>query len=592
MNTTKQINFSVFEEIEKFVKQFPRIWNCDDRLQRLTQGKRDTLRNVAEAYYEKNCENVPSITDLEVYYKNVNSQLFNYLCNEIVIETEIDKHKGFSLDENGHFSKFHDTDVGRTFKLLFKAPLKITGISKTSAGDKNLYNIEFEWLYQNDVKETAEFVRFIASSLNLGSSAKQGFAQFIYELIVKAESLDMINVQPDTIGVDENGKILVNIDSSGIDMKKNITLIRKFHDQSSNPRAFRMLFAMNSIAPLFIEIKRRTSGGFIFPLPVLCGETGAAKTSTAAIFTVIGFNQTKNEGMAALETIKTNFTFTNALSRNVLPLIINDVDNLWFTHMASIIKNLSEHAEFFGRGRPDLTTVIKEARRLPILTSNEIIAPSDDAAASRRYVIELFDQRNVERRNDEAYNDFLSKIEPGFMYAVIDKLYGGRDINAIIGEIQGAKNSAQFVQTILNRINDLCVEYGIPPFPPYDGNDAIESGSLFADDDFLALAEYVISEYRKLESTDQWGNRRYSDLTLGEIDVDSIDETTIVWLTGSAYRKVQRRLNLKYSRITQLFSNYVSNLRYGIHASNKFHKFAGYPGRGFALWIRNEEGGR
>lgn len=239
------------------------------------------------------------------------------------------------------------------------------------------------------------------------------------------------------------------------------------------------------------------------------------------------------------------------------------------------------------RGNPDQTTTLRLAKRFIFITTNNIIRPSTDAAQHRRYIAELFTEEHQKRKNRKAYMDFMANIQPGFMYGIFNELFSGVSINDVVNEIQMIETANDLVKLMLDKINALCRKYGIPQFPGYD---TYEKDELNVDDEFTALIEYAIAEHSKIQNSDDYGHRQYSDLTLNDVDVEEIAETTVVWLTGSAYRKIQRRLALKHMTITELFADYVKNSHYGIHATNKFHRFNGYPGRGFAVWIKETDG--
>lgn len=569
------------EIIRDFIKKYPNTWKCDSRLPNLRGA--ETLRNTYEAYREKNCENVPSLDDLQKYWHDVNGQIFQDVCREIKLNDD----NLYSLDDDGCFYKVHMSEDNTISKLIFKAPLTILAVTEYGNRENIQYRIHYRWLGKEDYRDAPEFLQHIGNTLKLNGTARQHFGQFLYELIRELKEKNMIDYEPDPVGLDRDKNVHVDADTEGIDIKETLHILREYHDRSSNPHAFRSVMAMAVIAPLNIEIKRYARPGFIMPMPLLMGETKASKTSLTGIFVQTGLNQTQTEGMLADQTIATHYTFVDALSRSVLPAMLNDLDQAWFTKSTTILKNISEHVIAFSRGRPDLSIVSKEARRLPFLTSNEIIRPSDDAAAHRRYVVELFTEQHVKRKNEALYNAFMDKIKPGFLYHIIREIYGGHSIHEIVSELQNAKSSTEFVQIILNRINELCRKYGVDPFPPYTAND--DESDLFTDDDFTAVIEYATAEFHKMQSTDEWGHIKNTDLTFDDIDMEPVGENTIIWLTGTGYRKIQRKLNLKHRTISELFSNYVKNDRYGITSRDKFRRFNGTPARGFAIWVRNDD---
>lgn len=569
INQHVDITFSIGD----FVKNFPHVWLCDERLHTLKIA--ETLRNEYEAYHQKNCGNIPTIDQLARYSDAVREQQYRELMENV----EITDTTGYRFTDGKLYRLKTDSNGDVHEKMIFAAPLRIMGIVQMD----DAYSVEFKWLEKDITKPIDEFLTFINSRMKLSGTAKQNTAEFVYGLIKKAKDSGLITPNQSPVYIDDD-RIRVRYDVSGIDIQRNLRLIREFHDKSTNPHAYRAALAMATIAPLSYYVKKYARSGFIFPITVFSGDSKTGKTSILGLFIVAGFDQDPKDADLPAGAVATAFTLGDALSNGVLPVIFNDLNQGWFTRNSESLKNLTEHTLALVRGRPDLTVTTWDARRLPFLTTNGLIQPGDDSALNRRYVLEVFTSEHRKRRNESIFTEIWDKLQHGFLFAVVKELYEGINIHELASELGRAVDSSQFVQSILNHVNKLCEKLMIPMFPPYV---ATEQSLMFADDDFINVIEFAISEFKKLQTTDYYGGRKASDLTLDDIDVDFMPDSTIVWLTATGYKKMWKKLGLRHTRITELISDYVDNSTYGITANGKFHRFNQSPGRGYALWIKH-----
>lgn len=287
-------------EIIEFVKKYPAVYDCDERLEKLKA--QDTIRNEYEAYSKLNGSNVPTLTELMEYSEWVSIQHMQDLQNPL----KINKSLKYALHD-GTFDRIRvDADDEDHPKHIFSAPLLIRDIIRRDTE----FLIEYQWLDAIDTKPVAEFLTFVNQSLKLSGNSKQAFAEFTFALISKALEEEIITKDPAPILVDDNGKIEVNFDTTGLDTKKNLILLRDFYNKASNQHAFVSAFATAVIAPLSFEIRRRTPSEFIMPIYLAMGQTDASKTSLLSIFVQNGYNQSKEMAVLSNEQVMTPFTFT------------------------------------------------------------------------------------------------------------------------------------------------------------------------------------------------------------------------------------------------------------------------------------------
>lgn len=562
--------------IEDFISRYPHAYHCDQRLHQLKAH--ETIRNIAETYTQKNHDNVPTIEEIQVYFNAVHEQMFTDLASEIWITEK----KGYSLHD-GLFNKLSRDDGDEVHTALICAmPLQITSITQSDTE----YLIHYSWLETHDVKDIDDFLLSIPSKLHMTGNVKMKFSEFITEMVGQARDQGIVSLELDPVYIDDDGGIRVSVDTTKYDNRNNLRLIREFYDRTTHQQAYLVSFAMGLIAPLSYEIKKRSISGYIFPVPVFFGRTELSKTSTIATFVQYGFSQTKDEAVMPRERIRTPFMFMKMLTKTTLPVIYNDVDDEWFESNKDTIKSMTENAVVGARGRANQDYTDYPVKRYVFISSNEIINPSDDASRNRRYILCEFNADIEKRKNPKAYSEFITEIQPGFMFGLIDEIFGGMPFSDLLKAVTATKDGWELVQVILTYVNTLAKTYGIPEFPlPH----TMEIG--VPDDDFMAFIQYCLEQWHRLEQTDDYGRPRgYVELSKSEIDIDDMnDGTYIIWFVGNAFRKASRRLGLKHERATSLIKDYVRNDTYGVlEKGDKSHKFDGVPMKAFAIWYRGE----
>ena len=572
-NTFTNKRITPFEQIQDFVQKYPRAWQCDLRLHGLKTA--ETLRNFAESYSEMNSCKIPTYHEITEYWESVEAQILADLAAEIWISGS----KGHSLS-NGLFSKLSiDRDDVKHTTLICGMPLILTGIVQHDDD----YVIRYLWLNAPDSKPANEFLTFVNTTMKLNGAAKQAFAEFIYALIRQANDRGMIDDEPSPISVGIDGKITVNYEVAEMDPAMIIESLRDFYANSTNPKAYLSAFAYALTGPLHYYIRKFSPPEFLMRLHVSYGITGSGKTTTDALFTLHGYAQRKEQGILNLEQIRTGFTLAHNLGNSTLPVIINDVSGEWLEKFSEQLKNMSESNIASDRGRPDQTINRRELKRSIFITLNQEIAPGDDAARARRYILESYNKDNLQRQDKMKYNAFMDSLPYGFMFRIFNEIYADQNIYEVIKEITQTTVSTDFINYGLEKINDLCKKYGAEPFPAYKDNQV-----LMANGPAGMLCEWFIDQWNRLNTLDLNGRvyAPYPEVSATELHVREDNGIYTVFFTGAAYKIAKNKLGLRFNSATDLLNNIVDDPVVKVVFSFKNHKFAGTSLKAFCLEYR------
>ena len=514
-------------------------------------------------------------TDAEKLQKSIASEE-----SERDIEYWFDDENGIRFS-GGNLYRLKKGEKEEHKRLLLSAPLTIDRVVKTDHGTE----IDYTFAGIERRATIKDLVSQVSVDMRSTRDANKSLSELLYKYEQENISKGNFDIQHDPIFIDEEDLIRVGYDSTGIDVKDTLALLRDFYPRSANPHAFLSALGFNLIAPLAYHIRIRAPVGYLFPIRVSYGHTEGGKTSMDSIFVLKGYDQDKDAGLLTDEQVATPFTFEKNMGDSTLPVIINDVEADWLSRVSTVLKNSSENPTAGDRGNPDQTITRRRMKRALNITSNEVVSPSDDAAKNRRYILEEYTEEHVKRRNPAAFQKFIDALPDGFMFALFQEVFDGVLIDNIIKDLLRTEDTCGFVNFSINLINRICAKYRIEPFPAYKAN--LNDGP----DSFTELAEWLQSQWYRLRNVDENGKplAPYPDIDRSEIDVDETDSATIFWFTGAAYKIAQKKLNLPHKTVTALFSNYVENRRIQIFAINRSHRFQHFAGRGFALKIIDEE---
>lgn len=480
----------------------------------------------------------------------------------------------------GNLYRIFRTEKKEIEKLLLSAPLRILCAVKTDFELK----IKYEFAGEVSIAPIRELVAQVSLNMRSVHDANKTLSELLYKYLEDQNKNGKIVIQHEPIYIEEN-IIRVAFDTTGIDVGKILSLLRDFYPSSTNPHAFLSGLAYNLIAPLAYFIRTKAPFGYLLPIRMSYGRTGGAKTSMDSIFVIKGFAQTKEMGVLTNEQVATPFTLQKNMESTMLPVIINDVDSDWLFKVSTVLKNSSENPIAGDRGNPDQSITRRQMRRAINITSNDIVVPSDDAAKTKRYILEEYTDEHVKRQNLPAFHTFVNALAEGFMFAIFHEVFEGAKIDDVIKDVTETQDTCSFVNYALNLINIACTKHGVDRFPKYE-NQASDTP-----DSFSELVDWLKGQWNKINETDDFGRAKppYPEISRTDIDVDETNSFVVFWFTGAAYKVAQRKLNLPHKTVSALFANYVQNTYIEIAAANKSHKFNGQPGRGFALRVCNVE---
>lgn len=467
---------------------------------------------------------------------------------------------------------------GTTEKFLCNIPMKLLGVIDKDGEMQVRYRLSLDG---DDRQESIrEMVSHIAVCLRTTREDNKYLTALLYAYVNDRVTHGQATVEHSPIYV--NGGVIHCISEEGQDVAGSLSLLRQFYDDTMHREAYLSSFAYSLTAPLHYNVRVMSPAGYILPHHVSVGRTGAAKTTTTAIFVLTGWNQGKDQGILMSNQVRTPFTFMKHLSHGLLPVMVNDISPEWLDKVSDELKSASEAPAIGDRGNPDQTVTHKEMTRSILVTMNADISPSDDAARNRRYILERYTEMHEARRNLPAYTAFMSAMKPGFLFGIFRELFNDRPVLDVVNEIIRTGDAAGFVNYGIDKINSLCDRYGVPKFPAYKqtaGNDAGE---------FAVLCEYLIDQWKRLNATDDNGHPTapYAELSKTELDVhefNSLGAAVIIWFTGAGYRIAARRLGLRYATATDFFNNFVTNGVVTIEKRLQSHRFNGVAVKAFAL---------
>lgn len=468
------------------------------------------------------------------------------------------------MDDKGQVEKFH-------YKFLFYAPLKFHGVAQNDIGE---YLIKYNFQDKDYIDSARDTVSRISVNVKTTRDDNKALSELLQKYIEDEKAASRIEEIHDAVYIDSSGTVRVNYHHN-VDNIANLSLLREFYDHTMNQHAYLSGLAYNLIAPLSHKIREFSPAGYIFPTRISSGRTGAAKTTTDSIFILTGWDQTKEEGILTAEQVATHFTFLKNMSNSNLPVLINDVVVDFFEKNTTMLKNASENAVLGDRGNADQSITRSKITRAMNITTNEETPLSDDAAQHRRYIHERYTEDHEKRKDLAAYRKFMAEIQRGFFFGIFEEIYEGKKLSDIIDRITSAKDSSEFVNIILNDINELCRNIGVQEFPKYDTK-TLECG-----DSFTELCEYFLDQWNRLQGGDY--SKPYPELSRSEIDVVGDKDKPDIWFTGAAYKIARKRLDLKHKNVKSLFSNYVQNPIVEIHADFVSHRFVTESVKAFAL---------
>lgn len=412
--------------------------------------------------------------------------------------------------------------------------------------------------------------KMLQTRLSLTSGQSNLVAACFKGLIDDAITQNRVLREYSPVYVDHEG--IIHIKSAGTDIYHNLKILQDFHQFASNQQAFLASMSYALTSPLHYRFRQMTPVGFILPMLIFDGRTGGGKTSLLWLFAGVGFNQEKSEVIIPKNSVKTVFTATHKLSENKPLAVFNDVSTEWLGNLSEELKNGAESGTFGERGRSDQSINVYELRRPFAVTLNQQTYATDDSARARRDVHVTFTEEHRLRgkKYGKEWDVVISQLEPGFLYDFIREIFDDADIDGILNEIKGIKDSTEFINYGITKINALSKKYNVAPFPLF--SDKIES---VGTDSFELLVDFILQAWSRLQEFKNNGRGPYPQFDEFQIYVDNAshaeENQIIVGITAAAYSEVSKRLDLPHKKIADLLQNYVENPNVVIMYSGQRH---------------------
>ena len=372
----------------------------------------------------------------------------------------------------------------------------------------------------------------------------------------------------------ENGIVKVDYPDIG-DIDVTLEALRDFHDNASNPLAFRTVFAWCLLAPLHDELKNAAGVKRIqTPQIFMAGKTQGGKTPLGDFFIGQGYDVKRDLYFFPYQTVRTTFTLMKHLSETNLPALFDDLPGDWFFSHADDLKAYVQFGHFGDRGRSDQTVQEYHGKRSFIGTVNSSIRVDDDLAAGMRVIFLRFSEMNRLRKNLTAWNGLIDRLPYGFLYGLFKTLFEGYPIDTIVKDVQNFQKPADWINYTLGKVNILCRGFGLDEFPLYKDEDTA------GDDNAMEVAQAFISEWNRIERNTGNYFDGTADMTVrsmkyrspieGDFIVDWEGNRRYIYFTPGAFKSIVSKTNLKLPYKTAAdFLNNVAGLEDGVKVENE-----------------------
>jgi len=438
--------------------------------------------------------------------------------------------------------------------------------------DEKIPGIEFKTPWGDDIRlSVSDFLIHVKSTYSLTTNQLQWLKSIIDAFVIEESrngNIEDFLTSPIIVHND-----IIKVESPDMDNAGNLRKLRNFYDITTNQRAYLLTLGWSILAPFHYDLKSRAKGTIQCPLLVFSGRTKGGKTALASFFVGQGFNQSKDEFFFTAESTRTPFTLMKHLSESNLPCVVDDVPSSFNSIHKDAIKSYVQTGHFGDRGRGDQTLTQYKGARSFIETSNEDIILDEDLAFNNRIIKEKYGKDSADKKNLTAWNDFIYSLSPGFLISIIKELFNSQNINDILREVEKFDNGIDWINFGLDKLNVLCVKYGIPQFPRYEKNTQ-KDFSTYATE----IAQTFLAEYRRIITSEEiiWEDdgdgtkipirrRNHRSKIEGEFTVERRviegKPRFFIYFTGSAFKTLTgaQYLKVPYKNATEFLNNIESS---------------------------------
>jgi len=437
--------------------------------------------------------------------------------------------------------------------------------------DQKIPGIKFKTPWDDEMKfSISDFLIFARTTYSLTATQLQSLKSIMDAFVVEESSNGNTEDFLTSPIIVHNG--IIKVESPDMDNAENLRKLRNFYENTTNQRAYLLTLGWSILAPFHYALKSRAKGTIQCPLLVFTGRTKGGKTALASFFVGQGFNQSKDGYFFGSESVKKIFTLMKHLAETNLPAVVDDVPASFNFDHKDALKSYVQTGIFGDRGRGDQTLITYKGARSFAETLNEDIMLDEDLAFNNRIIQEKYTKDSADKKNLTAWNDFIYSLPSGFLISIVKELFNGQNINDILREVEKFDNGIDWINFALDKLNTLCVKYGIPQFPRYEKNMekdfntyAIEIAQAFiAEDQRIKTSEEVI-----LEDDGDGGEKpikrvKFRSKIEGEFKVEKRvfkdKPRYFIFFTGSAFKTLTSAQYLKvpYKNATEFLNNIES----------------------------------
>jgi len=439
--------------------------------------------------------------------------------------------------------------------------------------DQKIPGVKFQTPWDEMKLSISDFLTFAKSSYSLNTNQVQSLKLALDALVTEEDNNG--NVEDFLTSPINVFNDIIKVDFPDLNNAESLKKLRDFYEVTTNRRAYLLTLGWSVIAPFHYALKSRAKGIIQAPLLVLTGRTKGGKTALASFFVGQGFNQPKDSYFYGNEAIRTNFTFMKHMSESNLPAVLDDVPASFNLTHKDALKMYVQTGHFGDRGKGDQTLTQYKGARSFVETQNEDVMLDEDLAFNNRIIQEKYTKDTAEKKDLVAWNDFINSIPAGFLISIVKELFNGQNINDILREIEKFDNGIDWINFGLDKLNTLCIKYGIPQFPRYEKNMEKDFNTYAVE-----IAQAFVAEDRRIKTSEEeyeeddgdGGTRtvkkvKYRSKIEGEFKVEEKQDPKSkswrkwIYFTGGAFKTLTsaQYLRVPYRNATEFLNNIESS---------------------------------